>query len=141
MTKTKKIVLIIIACILFIGAKSMLLTRLYFNTWDVTYSAEVVKNIVLDNPNYYLIKKGKYCSGGNLINCKHWIGYIYYTDDFTAEQAMEKAGYRDIGHKYNDGKKTYTEYCTSEAGDHTIIYKLSHFLGGHLIEYHVVGVA
>lgn len=141
MARVKKIILIIITCALFIGAVCTILTRMYFNTWDVTYGAEIVKNIVLDSPNYCLIKKGKYCSGGNFINCKDWIGYIYYTDDFTAEQAMEKAGYRDIGHVYNDGKKTYTEYSTSEAGEHTIIRKVSRFLGGHLLEYHVTGVA
>lgn len=139
MTRVKKIVLIVVACILFIGAVCSILTRKYLKTWDISYSFKLIKCIVIEDPDYYLLKKGYYCGEGGS-NCNHWVGYIYYTDDFTAEQAMEKAGYYDIGHVYNDGEKTHKEYCTNEAGEHTIIRKVSHFLNGYLLEYHVIGI-
>ncbi len=139
MSKTKKIVLIILACILIIGIACVTLTRAYLKTWEVSYGFKLVKNIVLDDPDYYLLKKGYYCGEGGS-NCNHWIGYIYYNDDFTAEQAMEKAGYKDIGHTYTYEGKTQTEYCSDEYGEHTIIENISDFSGGHLLEYHVIGV-
>ena len=136
MKKTKKIVLIILACILIIGITCVALTRAYLKTWEISYGFKLVKNIVLDDPDYYHLKKGRYCGEGGS-SCNHWIGYIYYNDDFTAEQAMEKAGYKETGYTWYDGK-THTKYSFDY--EDAIIENVSDFSGGHLLEYHIIGV-
>ncbi len=140
MSKSIKTVLIIIAFLLYLGVACTILTRIYFKTWNVSYSFNIVKNIIKENPEFYHIKKAYYCGSGGFSNCKHWLGFIYYDDDLTAEQAMEKAGFKDIGHTYTSyNGKTQTEYCTGECGDHSIIKRTTKFLGGNLLEYHVEG--
>lgn len=69
------------------------------------------------------------------------IGYVFSSYDNSTADAMDKIGFHDIGHKYSNGNKTQTEYCTSEFGEHAIIKSTYPYLGGYVLKYEVIGEA
>lgn len=132
----KAVILIVLFAVVILF---VLYSRFCFGTWNPSKVFSAVKSVNIDHNETYLIKKAFYCSG---CEDKHWQGFLFVDYGVSGEQAMKSIGYSDIGHVYTDWhtKKKYTEYCTSEYGEHTIIYAKRPCLGGYIIEYHVVGV-
>lgn len=134
-SRKKKIILMLIPVIIIAFE---LYSHYIFRTWNPVKAFETWKSVAVDGEEVYQIKKAYYCSG-----CmdKHWQGFLFVSYDISEEQAMNEIGYYDIGHKYKEYKseKEYTEYCTSEYGEHTIVYRKRPYLGGYFLEYHVVG--
>ncbi|WP_295215648.1 hypothetical protein [Ruminococcus sp.] len=88
------------------------------------------KNIVdqtdLDGKDFVCLKEGYYCGDG-VCEEDHYVGYLYYTDQYTEEDAMEMAGFTKIGeNRYSNGE--FAKVCWSCS------YK-----NGYILRYEITG--
>lgn len=88
------------------------------------------KNIVgqtdLDGKDFVCLKEGYYCGDG-VCEEDHYVGYLYYTDQYTEEDAMEMAGFTKIGeNRYSNGE--FAKVCWSCG------YK-----NGYILRYEITG--
>ena len=113
-------------------------SSLIFRTANPQNSSRIWKNVVINSNSIYEIKEGHY-NGGCMDDSN--IGYVFSSYDNSTADAMDKIGFHDIGHKYSNGNKTQTEYCTSEFGEHAIIKSTYPYLGGYVLKYEVIGEA
>ncbi len=80
----------------------------------------------LEGQSFSHIKKGYYCSDGNCTE-QHNIGYIYYTDELTQEEAMEQAGFQKDKTEYTNGPESAE------------IVEVEMYQNGYLLEYRITG--
>lgn len=98
--------------------------------------AQLAGETDLSGKHFYHLKEGYYC-GGCLDD--HYIGYIYFDDTMTAEEAMDEAGFHDLGHIFSGWGEPQKEYCTSEYGEHAVIKNVEKYMRGYILTYYVIG--
>ena len=80
----------------------------------------------LDGKDFVCLKEGYYCGDG-VCEEDHYVGYLYYTDQYTEEDAMEMAGFTKIGeNRYSNGE--FAKVCWSCG------YK-----NGYILRYEITG--
>lgn len=96
-------------------------------TGCATEGEKLANKMDLDGESFCHVKKGYYCGEGI---CKedHGIGYIYYTDALTQDEAMAQAGFEKIDD---------TEYTNHT--ETAVIADVRTFGDGYLLEYHITG--
>lgn len=134
----KKVIIAAIAAIITIVVSFIIYSAFVFRTFDPVNAFGTWKSVVIDNNEIYVIQEGDYSGGDPDIPME---GYVFVSYDLSTVDAMEKMGFHDIGHIYSspEGKKQ-TEYCTSEAGLHSIIEGRLFYFGGYRLKYCIVGV-
>lgn len=83
--------------------------------------------------NYLHFKEGYYCGEGG-IDCDHGEGYIYYKEDLSETEAMERAGF-----ELADENTGRIEFCC--AGNYAVVRKVISYKEGKLLWYQITGAA
>ncbi|MDO4943904.1 MAG: hypothetical protein Q4E74_01740 [Ruminococcus sp.] len=133
-SRKKKIILILIPVIIIAFAAY---SHYVFRTWDPSEAFGTWKSVALNGNDIEIIRKGIYSSGDTTGLCN---GYVFVRYGCSEVEAMNKMGFYDIGHTYENGAFECTEYCTSESGDHAIIAGKTYYLGGYMMKYRIVGI-
>lgn len=81
----------------------------------------------LDGKDFVCLKEGYYCGEG-ICEANHGTGYLYFTEEFTKEEAMEQADFE----KDEDGKYTNGHEFAEIVG-------VSAYKEGYILEYRITG--
>ena len=83
--------------------------------------------------SYIHFKEGYYCGEGG-IDCDHGEGYIYYKEELSETEAMERAGF-----ELSDEDTGRIEFC--RAGNYAVVRKVIIYKEGKLLWYQITGAA
>ena len=112
----------------------------FFNsdTWVLREGEKLAEAVPLEGKDFYSLKEGWYCGEGG---CKedHGTGYLYYTDAFSDSEAMEEAGFEETEEYYTADGEEKREYANG--GEWAVIVRIGEYKEGHLLMYHIVGMA
>ena len=113
-----------------IGMGCVLYIYNYFNPPHYRQGVRLANETNLKDVDYCHIKNGFYCGEGG-IDCNHGDGFIYFTENMTAGEAMNQAGFKYIKEEkeYNNGP------------DWAIIKKVKPYKDGFLLWYQITGEA
>lgn len=134
MSKTRKKIIIVCGIVIVLVVAFGLFM---INRYKVEKGIAMADKIDLSGQDFYHVKDGYYCGEGGCTE-EHYIGYIYFSDKLTEEQAMGRADYHDLGNTFKDSDgTTYKEYNDGILS--TIVECVVDYKDGHLLKYHVVG--
>lgn len=98
---------------------------------------EIAAQYGINGEGFIHLKEGYYCGEGDCTK-EHNVGYIYFTNAFSEEEAMEKAGFHDEGETVGKGEEKQKAF-TSDRHATTVILSIEDYDDGHLLTYRVVG--
>lgn len=99
-------------------------------TENMREAASLADKVQLDDKQFVQLKKGYYCGEGG-IDCGHENGYIYYSEELTEDEAMEKTGFQHgaIDNEWDNG------------AEHAKIMQVKSYQNGSLLWYIITGAA